>query len=50
MKEILHIGIPVIGFTVNIVDRFHGIAAAIIAIMTIVYMFFRIRNEIKKGK
>ena len=50
MNKILHIGITVIGFTVNIMDRFNLIIAGIIGIMTIIYLFFRIRNEIKKGK
>ena len=50
MNKILDIGIPVIGFTVNIMDQFNLVIAGIIGIMTIIYLFFRIRNEIKKGK
>ena len=50
MNKILHIVITAIGFTVNIMDRFNLVIAGIIGIMTIIYLFFRIRNEIKKGK
>ena len=50
MNKLFDIGIPTLGFTVTVIDYFHGVAAALIAVMTIVYLFFRIRNEIKKSK
>ena len=49
MKNILDIVIP-LGFIVNFMEKFHGVAAAVIAVMTVVYLFFKIRNEIKKRK
>ncbi len=52
-KILLDIAAPVTGFTVTILaffDRFNPIVAAIIGVMSIIYLGYKIRNERRRNE